>query len=85
MVWQDIVIFVIMIAFSYALFPQVYLGFKKKKGFVSLQTSLITFIGMYILSVIYLTLNLYFSAVIGFVTGTLWFILFLQRIIYVKA
>ena len=85
MVWQDIVIFTIMILFSYALVPQVYLGFKKKKGFVNLQTSLITFIGMYILSFIYFTLNLYFSAIIGIVTGTLWFILFLQRIIYVKA
>ena len=82
MIWQDIVIFVSISLFSYALIPQIYQGFKKKKGEINLQTSLITFIGMYILTFTYFTLNLYFSTVVAFITGTLWFILFIQRITY---
>ncbi|MBS3071331.1 hypothetical protein J4407_03480 [Candidatus Pacearchaeota archaeon] len=82
MTWQDIAITVIIIAFSYALLPQVYQGFKQKKGFINLQTSAITSTGMYILCFVYFTLGLYFSTVMAFVTGTLWTILFLQKITY---
>ncbi len=66
----------------YALLPQVYQGFKHKKGFINLQTSVITAIGMYAISYAYLTLKLYFSAFMGLITGTLWIILFFQKMIY---
>lgn len=82
MVWQDIVITLCLIAFSYALIPQVYQGFKQRKGFINIQTSLITSIGMYTLTFVYFTLNLNFSTIIAFVTGTLWLILFIQGVIY---
>lgn len=82
--WQDIVIALIGICFSYALIPQVNYGFKSKKKTITIQTSLITFIGAYIISIVYLTLKLYFSAIIGFITGTLWLLLFIQGIIYRK-
>jgi len=82
MVLQDYVITLCLIAFSYALLPQVYQGFKQKKGFINLQTSGITFVGMYAVAAVYLTLGLTFSTVIAFITGTIWFILFVQRIIY---
>ena len=36
MIWQDVVIAIVNILFSYALIPQVYKGFKHKKGFVVL-------------------------------------------------
>jgi hypothetical protein len=82
MVWQDTVISIVLILFSYALIPQVYQGFKKKRGYINIQTSLITFLGMYVLTIVYYTLNLTFSTIIGFITGTLWLILFIQKIIY---
>ena len=82
MVWQDIVITITIMAFSYALIPQIYQGFKQKKGLINLQTSSITAIGMYILTAIYLTLNLYFSAIIGEITAILWTILFFQKVKY---
>jgi len=82
MVWQDTAITIIIVAFSYALLPQVIKGFKEKRGLISLQTSIITGTGMYILSGIYLTLGLYFSATIGVITGALWTTLFIQKIIY---
>ncbi|HED05641.1 MAG TPA: hypothetical protein ENI61_03020 [Ignavibacteria bacterium] len=82
MVWQDIVITIIIIAFGYALIPQIYQGFKQKKGFINLQTSGITALGMFIFTFIYFTLKLYFSAIIVFITGLLWTILFAQKIAY---
>jgi len=71
-----------MITFSYALIPQIYQGFKTKKGLINLQTSGITAFGMYILSFTYITLELYFSTIIGFITAIFWSILFIQKLIY---
>jgi len=85
MVWQDIVIAVANILFGYSLAYQVYRGFKEKKGFLSVQASLITTIGLYALTFAYFTLNLYLSTIITFFNGTMWFLLFIQRLTYVKA
>ena len=82
MVWQDIIISISQILFSIALLPQIYLGFKNRKCSITLMTSVPTFIGLYAISFCFYTLSLYFSAIISLVAGTLWFILFLQRIIY---
>jgi hypothetical protein len=85
MVWQDIVIALANILFGYSLLWQVYYGFKKKKGLLSLQTSLLTTIGLYAISVAYFSLNLYVSTIIGIFNGTMWLLLFIQGIIYKKA
>lgn len=82
MVWQDILISVASIIFSVALIPQVYHGFKKKIGPIKLQTSVPTFIGLYAISITYFTLSLNFSAVICLLTGTIWLILSIQKLIY---
>lgn len=82
MTWQDIVLTIAIILFSYALIPQVYEGFKKKKGLVNLQTSSITAAGMYAVSIVYFTLNLYFSTIIGIINAVLWTLLFIQKLIY---
>jgi uncharacterized protein with PQ loop repeat len=84
MVWQDIILTIATIFLTYALIPQVIKGFKTKKTAITFQTSLITFLGMYIVCFIYYTLNLYFSTITAFLTGTLWLILFIQSIIYKK-
>lgn len=82
MVWQDTLITIIIIAFSYALIPQILKGFKKKKGSINLQTSGITATGMLLLALIYTTLGLKFSAILAQITGILWTTLLIQRIIY---
>lgn len=84
MVWQDIVITTCIIAFSYALIPQITLGFKKKKSLISTQTSLITATGMIILGIVYITLNLTFSSILAFITGALWATILIQSLIYKK-
>jgi hypothetical protein len=85
MVWQDIVVAIANILFGYSLVYQVYFGFKKRKGLLSKQTSILTTIALYALSVAYFSLNLYLSAVIGIFNGTMWLLLFIQGIIYEKA
>jgi hypothetical protein len=82
MSWQDIAISIIVCSFSYALIPQIITGFKKKKGFINLQTSIITSFGMFGLSIIYFTMKLYFSSIIALITGFLWTTLFIQKIFY---
>ncbi|MBT3817499.1 MAG: hypothetical protein HOE80_03570 [Candidatus Magasanikbacteria bacterium] len=85
MMWQDMVLMVVSIVFSVALFPQVYYGFKEKKGEIKYFTSIPTFIGLYVICGVYFSLGLFFSAVMAIMTGTLWFILFIQRWRYNKS
>ncbi|MEI8061205.1 MAG: hypothetical protein WCG99_02840 [Candidatus Berkelbacteria bacterium] len=82
MTWQDAVITIACTIFSLSLVPQIYFGFKEKRGPIKFQTSIPTFIGMYAIAITYLTLSLRYSAIISFLTGTLWLILCIQRIIY---
>ena len=82
MIWQDIVITIAVILFSYALIPQIYQGFKTKKQAIIIQTSLITSSALYVLGITYITLKLYFSAIMTLIAATLWLILLIQKIIY---
>jgi len=83
--WQDIVVAIANILFGYSLAYQVYQGFKKKKGFLTLQASLLTTIGLYALAFTYFTLNLNISTIIAVFNGTMWLLLFIQRLVYKKA
>ena len=85
MVWQDIVISIVNIVFTIALVPQVYDGFKLKKGFVTSATSVPTFIGLYVMAITFYTLQLYYSSIVTVVAGLIWTILYIQRVIYKKA
>ncbi len=84
MPWQDVVITSTNIIFSLSLFPQVYYGFKNKVGGITIATSAPTFICLFIISFAYLTLGLFFSAVMTVFTGILWLLLFIQRLMYRK-
>ena len=85
MVWQDIIIAIANVLFAYSLVYQVHYGFKEKKGFLTLQASIPTAIGLYAISFAFFTLNLYLSTLTSFFNGTMWFLLFVQRLIYKKA
>lgn len=84
MIWQDIIITIANLLFTYSLFHQVIYGFKKKKGLLTLTTSGLTTLGLYAMAISFLTLNLYFSAVVSSLNATLWLILLIQRVIYNK-
>jgi hypothetical protein len=82
MVWQDIIIAIVQVVLTLSLVPQIYMSFKKRKGHITLQTSVPTTIGIYVLSVCYFTLGLYLSCIIGAIMATLWLVLLLQKIVY---
>jgi uncharacterized protein with PQ loop repeat len=82
MSWQDLVITIAVFLMSYALVPQVIKGFKTKKSLISIQTAAITAIALYSISLVYLTLDLYFSSAMNFLTGTLWTVLLIQSLVY---
>ena len=82
MVWQDFLLSIANLILSVSLFPQIFKGFKKKKGFISFYTSIPTFLSLYSISFAYFTLDLLFSSISSFVAASLWFVLFIQRIIY---
>lgn len=84
MIWQDIIITIANLIFVVALLPQVISGFREKKGVISFATSIPTFIGLYAISFAFFTLGLYFSSVVSAGAATLWFLLFIERLIYVK-
>ncbi len=84
MIWQDIVITAASIMFSLSLIPQVYHGYKQRAGPIQFQTSIPTCIGLYAIAVAMWTLSLFFSAIVTFITGTLWAVLFFQRCLYEK-
>ena len=85
MVWQDIVVAIANILFGYSLAYQVYKGFRERKGFLTLQTSLLTTIGLYAMSFAFFTLNLFVSTIVSTFNGTMWLLLFIQGLIYKKA
>ncbi len=82
MMWQDLVIMIANVIFSYALIPQVYRGFKTKKGIIELQTSLLTAMGLFAMAIALFTLKLYLSTLMVFTSAILWIILLFQKIVY---
>jgi hypothetical protein len=82
MVWQDILITICSILFGYSLIPQIYHGFKHKKGSITLQTSTLTVIGLLALAFAFFTLGLYFSALGNLVMASLWGVLLFQKLKY---
>lgn len=79
MIWQDLAITSTNIIFTLALIPQIYYGFKEKKGLVSFGASAPTFICLFVLAYTYSSLNLKFATLMTVLTGLAWLTLFLQR------
>jgi hypothetical protein len=82
MVWQDVAISVASLVFSLSLLPQLWAGFREKKGPIKPQTSVPTFAGLFVVSYAYFTLSLIFSAAVCFLTGCIWLALFAQWMMY---
>ena len=82
MIWQDLVIMIATIFMGYALIPQILYGLKNKKKTIATQTAAITTVSLFIFAFVFITLELYFSAIIDFITGALWTILLIQSLKY---
>ena len=82
MIWQDIVISVVSIVFAYAMLPQIIYGFKKRKGVITYQFSVLNMICMIALIIAYYSLGLIFTTVISVGIFVGWALLFIQKIVY---
>lgn len=82
MIWQDMILVICTIAMGYALVPQIFDNMKVRRCQIGLQTSGVTFIAVFVAAIIYLTLGLFFTFILTSVIGILWFVLFVQKIIY---
>lgn len=82
MIWQDIVLSVTAFLFGYALIPQIYNNFKKKKRTIVVQTALITTVGLIANSIALFALNLLSTAIITLIMALLWGTLLVQSVVY---
>lgn len=82
MIWQDFVITFVSIVFAYAMLPQITYGFKKKRGVITYQFSILNIISMTALIIAYFSLGLFFSVIMSVIIWIFWIILLLQKIIY---
>ena len=85
MIWQDIVMTFTNTIFAVSLVPQIWHGFKEKKGVMKHATSVPTFVCLFIVAYCLYTLSLFYSAITAAITGVFWFVLFVQRVMYDKA
>jgi len=84
MIWQDLVITIATLLFAVSLVPQVYYGFKRQRGVITLKTSIPTVIGLVGVLFAYFSLQLYFSVFVCILTTVMWILLLVQRMIYEK-
>ncbi len=82
MMWQDVVVTIVSLVFAYAMIPQIIYGFKKKKGVITYQFSLLNMLSMVALIIAYYTLGLIFATIISFFILIGWTTLFIQKIVY---
>jgi hypothetical protein len=80
--WQDYVVAVANLLFSYSLVFQIRRGFIEKKGVIALQTSFLTAVGLSALSIVYFSYGLYISTIISLFSMVMWIILSFQRAVY---
>lgn len=80
--WQDIVMGICGIAFSYALFPQIVLHYKIEVVELSWQTINITVLGLFGMFVCTLTLKLWFTSIINLLCMCMWIIFGIQKKLY---
>ena len=82
---QDLVIFIANIVISFSLIPQVWYGFKGRKGPVRYVTSIPYGLSLYAIAGAYVSLGgLSLSAGITGIAATLWIVLAIQRWMYEK-
>jgi hypothetical protein len=82
MVWQDTAIAIANFTFVYSLAYQVYHTFKKKKCTITLVTSSLTSIALFVTAVTFFSLDLFWSAFAASINTCLWATLFVQGLKY---
>ena len=79
MLWQDIVMGITSIGFSYSLIPQIVHCAKTHRVDITWQTIIITTTGLFALSMCMFSLNCYFTAITNLITYLCWCIIGIQK------
>lgn len=82
--WQDYIITISNILFSYSLVFQVYYGFKRKTTSITITTCSLTLLGLIAMVFCFFSLKLYLSGIFAYISSLLWFLLLVQAVIYKK-
>lgn len=85
MIWQDLVIAGANVLLAISIAEQVYYGFVEKKGYLLLRTSVPAAFALYVITAMFFSLTLYFSAALAGVNAVLWSALVWQRVRYGSA
>lgn len=79
MVWQDIVLSLAECALLVSIIPQIVLGFKKKKGYITYATSINSTLCLLAVGVSMFTLSLYVTSLVAFLNAFAWSLFIVQR------
>jgi len=81
--WQDKVIALVSIMFTYSLIPQLIDNFKTKTVQINWQTIGITVLGLYIMSICFMTIDsMVLARWTNFITATCWLTAGIQKFVY---
>ena len=80
--WQDLVVSSANLVFIVSLTIQIMYGYKRKLALISEGTSIPIFIALYAMSLSFLTISLYLSSAMMFISGSSWVVLLVQSMIY---
>ena len=83
MIIQDLILSICAIAFSYALIPQVILVYKLRAADqLSWQTVIVTSVGIWIMTITFFSMKLYFTAIADMFAAICWTLLLVAKILY---
>lgn len=82
MIWQDVVMGGCSVLFVWAMLPQVLLGFRERRGYASVATSVTTGTALWVTAGCLATLGAPATAVVNVMCGFLWFVLAAQNVAY---
>ena len=78
--WQDIVMMLACLGFSYSLIPQIIYNIKYNSVGLSWQTIIITCFGMICMSICFYSLKLFYTAAMNTLSSICWIIILSQKI-----
>lgn len=78
----DTILAAVSAVFATSLVPTVWTQWRERHSTVPLSTSVLTFVGLAVIVVVYAALGLWFAVSVGSLTATTWAVIAVQRLMY---
>jgi len=82
--WQDTALLIVYLGFVYSLIPQIIMNYKIKIVNLAWGFLIIAISGMFTSGIVLFTLNLILTPILNIITGILWAVVLIQKIVYRK-